>query len=100
MPQAFFQFTLRREVNFEERAFAISVLQQGDRLKNYRQKDPSKLYEPSNFNIVLMTDKGEFIHARYGNGFTFSLLTEKIVLKPGKYIVMVDPHWNETAEND
>ena len=26
IPQAFFQFTLKREVNFEERAFAISVL--------------------------------------------------------------------------
>ena len=47
-----------------------------------------------------MTDKGEFIHGRFGSGFTFSLLTEKIVLKPGKYIIMVDPIWNKSAKND
>ena len=47
-----------------------------------------------------MTDKGEFINGRYGSDFTFSLLTEKIVLKPGKYIIMVDPMWNKSAEND
>lgn len=100
IPQAFFQFTLTREVNFKDRAFAISVLQQGDRLMNYRQKDPKKLFNPSKFNIVLMTADGEFVHGRYGSGFTFSLLTENIVLKPGKYILMIDPMWNESTAND
>ena len=47
-----------------------------------------------------MTDKGEFINGRYGNDFTFSLLTEKIVLKPGKYIIMIDPQWNKSTDND
>ena len=58
------------------------------------------LFEASSFNIVLMTDKGEFIHGRFGKDFTFSLLTENIVLEPGKYIIMVDPIWNESVEND
>ena len=49
-----------------------------------------------------MTESGQFVHARYGKRFTFSLadIKENIVLKPGKYIVMVDPLFNETAEND
>lgn len=75
------------------------MLQQGDRLKNYRQKDPRAFFEASSFNIVLMTGSGEFVHGRFGSGFTLSLLVEKIALKPGKYIVMVDPLWNESAEN-
>ena len=42
-------------------AFAISVIQQGPRLKNYRQSDREKFFHESNFNIVLMTEKGEFV---------------------------------------
>jgi len=57
LPQAFFRFELTSSVNFEEFAFAISVMQQGDRLKKYRQKDDS-VFTPSKFNIVLMTEKG------------------------------------------
>lgn len=74
MPQAFFSFTLTKEVDFNQSAFAISAIQQGERLKNYRDKDPSKLFSASPFNIVLMTEKGEFVNARFGNRFTFSLL--------------------------
>ena len=49
-----------------------------------------------------MTEKGEFVHARYGKRFTFSLLNikENISLQPGRYVVMVDPLWNDTADND
>ena len=36
MPQAFFSFTLTKPIDFNKHAFAISVLQQGDRLANYR----------------------------------------------------------------
>ena len=39
MPQAFFSFTLSAEVDFNKYAFAISVLQQGNRLKQYRLKE-------------------------------------------------------------
>ena len=30
----------------------------------------------------------------------FSLLNQKITLKPGKYIFMIDPVWNGTTDND
>ena len=67
---------------------------------NYRQNDPSKKFDASNFNIVLMTESGEFVNARFGNRFTFSLLNEQVTLKAGKYIVMIDPLWNESVQND
>ena len=47
-----------------------------------------------------MTAEGEFINARFGSRFMFSLLNQKIVLKPGKYIVLVDPLWDDSADND
>ena len=69
---------------------------------NYRQKDPRKQFVTSNFNIILMTEQGEFVHARFGKRFTFSLsnIRDKIALKPGKYIIMIDPLWNDSTEND
>ena len=80
-------------------AFAISVQQQGDRLKNYRLTDPNKKFEPSSFNISLMTENGEFVNGRFGGqNFNFSLMNEHDVLKPGKYVIMVDPLWNKSAE--
>jgi len=100
MPQAFFSFNLSKAVDFNKYAFAISVIQQGERLANYRQKDPSKLFKEANFNIVLMSEQGELISARFGNRFTFSLLNSKIALKPGKYIIMIDPLWNASVENN
>ena len=49
-----------------------------------------------------MTEQGEFVHARFGKRFTFSLsnIRDKIALKPGKYIIMIDPLWNDSTEND
>ena len=46
-----------------------------------------------------MTANGEFVNARFGSHFTFSLLNQKITLNPGKYVFMVDPIWNATADN-
>ena len=43
-PMAFFSFTLTGAVDFNKHAFAISVLQQGERLLNYRQKDAKKIF--------------------------------------------------------
>ena len=100
LPQAFFSFTLTKPVDFTKFAFAISCQQQGSRLAMYRQKDPSLLFKPSNFNIMLMTEQGEVVNARFGNKFMFSLLNQKVNLKAGKYVVMVDPVWNEETEND
>ena len=67
---------------------------------NYRLKDKKQLFQPAQFNIILMTAKGEFVNARFGKNFMFSLLNQKITLKPGKYIFMIDPIWNSTTEND
>ena len=99
MPQAFFSFILDEAVDFNEKAFAISVLQQGDRLMNYRKKDPRQKFDPSRFNIVLFTAAGEFVNARFGSHFTFSLLNQKITLNAGKYYFMVDPIWNTSTDN-
>ena len=60
----------------------------------YRCKDPSELFTPANFNIILMTASGELISSRFGNRFMFSLLNQKITLQPGKYVFMIDPIWN------
>ena len=47
-----------------------------------------------------MTATGEFITARFGSRFMFSLLNQKITLAAGKYIFMIDPVWNSTVQND
>ena len=47
-----------------------------------------------------MKESGEFINARFGSRFTFSLLNQNIKLTPGKYVFMIDPLWNTTVEND
>lgn len=66
----------------------------------YRQKDKKQLFKPANFNIMLMTASGEFVTACFGNRFMFSLLNQKIMLQPGKYVIMIDPVWNSTVQND
>ena len=58
------------------------------------------MFETAQFNIVLMKETGEFINARFGSRFTFSLLNQNIRLQPGKYIFMIDPLWNTTVNND
>ena len=75
------------------------MLQQGERLATYRLKDKSQKYEPSNFNIVLMTATGEYVASRFGKSFMFSLLNNKTKLQAGKYIFMIDPVWNSSADN-
>ena len=37
---------------------------------------------------------------RFGQQFNFSLMNENVELKAGKYIIMVDPLWNESANFD
>ena len=87
------------DIDCKTSSFAISCHQQGERLLNYKHKDPNKLYESTDFNIVLMTEDGKFVNARFGHGFTFSLINQDIKLTEGKYIFMVDPVWNESAKN-
>jgi len=47
-----------------------------------------------------MTASGKFISARFGKSFMFSLMNHKLSLEAGKYIIMIDPVWNSTVEND
>jgi hypothetical protein len=98
MPQAFFRFTLQQEIDSSELVFAISCQQQGERLKNYRLKDESKIFKPSDFNVMLMKADGEYVGAKYGRRFMFSFLNDEMVLQPGEYIFMVDPIWNSSAD--
>ena len=98
-PFAFFTFTLTQEIRFEKDAFSISVSQQGDRLGTYRLKDDSKKFTPSKFNIILGRTDGVFVKAVFGSDFMFSLTNEELNLTPGNYVVMIDPVWNETANN-
>ena len=50
----------------------------------------------------MMTSGGEFIKGKFGSKFKLSLSTvnNDLVLPPGDYVIMVDPLWNETIEND
>ena len=68
-------------------------------MTNYRVKDSRKLFKPSPFNIMLMSDQGEFISACFGSRFTYSLMNKECNLQPGRYIIMIDPIWNETTKN-
>ena len=98
--QAFFSFTLTKEIDFMESVFGISVLQQGNRLGNYRKTVDSEKFKPTQFNIVLMTKGGKFVKARFGSRFMFSLENTDLVLPPGAYVMMIDPIWDPTANND
>ena len=42
--QAFFRFTLTETVDPDTHAFVISAIQQGERLRNYRETDPAKRF--------------------------------------------------------
>ena len=100
MPQAFFKFRLDRPVKYQDAAFAISVMQQGQRLSNYRLGNRQQ-FNPSKFNIILYnTDTGKFVSACFGGRFMYSLLNEKVDLPQGNYQFMVDPIWDESANLD
>ena len=61
IPQAFFSFTIDKPIDLMSDLFAISVMQQGNRLGNYKKLKADEKFEPSQFNILLMSAKGEFI---------------------------------------
>ena len=63
---------------------------------NYRLKDMHKIYKPVFFNIMLMKidqSGGKFLKANFGARFNFSLLNNDLNLKPGDYLIMIDPFW-------
>ena len=47
-----------------------------------------------------MTEEGVWVMGRFGQQFNFSLMNDNVMLMPGKYIIMVDPLWNESAKLD
>ena len=47
-----------------------------------------------------MTKDGEFVKARFGSRFMFSVENKDLILSPGEYILMVDPIWDKSAEFD
>lgn len=100
LPQAFFKFTLNRNIEFNKDVFAISVSQQGDRLGRYRLKNAAQKFEACNFSILLGSRDGKFIKADAGADFLFYLDNNEIELEAGEYIVMIDPIWNECAERE
>ena len=46
-PQAFFKITLSESIDLSKQCFAISAIQQGDRLNSYRSVDEAKKFKPS-----------------------------------------------------
>ena len=83
-----------------EHAFGISVMQQGNRLANYRKNSSYDKFKPARFNLILMTKEGEFVKARFGSKFMFSLDNKDLVLPAGDYVLMIDPIWDESVENE
>ena len=101
LKQAFFRFNIKNEINCDRSTFSIQVFQQCDVLGSYRYRDQSRVFEPDQFNIVLLNESsGEFVTACFGSSFLFSLHVEDVVLPPGDYIVMIDPIWNEKSERN
>ena len=43
-------------------------------------KDALRKFEPSQFNIVLMTESGKYVAGRFGESFSFSLLNDNFML--------------------
>ena len=75
------------------------MIQQGDRLENYRQKDMFKIFKPAYFNVLLLdVEREKFVKGRFGSGFTFSLVNNSDQLQPGEYIIMLDPYWEYKQE--
>jgi hypothetical protein len=98
---AFFKIKVDRQIDTANEVFAISCLQQGQRLKSYRQKlNNPKKFENSEFSIMLMTASGEWVGGTHGGSHTFnySLLLKEGTLEAGEYVVLVDPTWNNTAD--
>lgn len=60
-----------------------------------------KIYKPVYLNIMLIEidqSGGKFLKANFGARFTYTLLNNDLNLKPGDYLVMIDPHWEHGQE--
>jgi hypothetical protein len=94
---AYFQFELSAAYDCSENCFGISVAQQGDRLRHYRTQP--KGFVPSLFTVMLITKDGKYITGLSDAAFNFCIYSPDIdcVLEPGKYVIIVDAKWDDTA---
>lgn len=97
---AFFSFTINRQVDSADEIFSISCIQQGNRLQSYRNKvQANKRFQPSRFSILLMTADGRWVNATHTgwDSFNAALLLKEGFLLPGTYFVCIDPAWDPSA---
>jgi len=72
--EAYFIFDLQKDLQTSDLDFAISVSQLGERLKKYRLKENP--WNPSRFNIALMSTNGKLIKSTNGDKFLTSLVVD------------------------
>jgi hypothetical protein len=91
-----FIIDLTRTVKPEE-TFNIRVSQQGNRIGKERLK--IKPFEPAAIKILLKKD-GKIIARRYYRGFNNFLEIDDCEILPGRYEIVIEPLWNDSALSD
>ena len=80
MEQSIFKLYLEDDIDCLNETFALSIAQQGPRLKNYRIKDSSSKFEPIRFNMILLDHTGDIV----GRYTSFKRFHQSIVVKDRK----------------
>jgi hypothetical protein len=76
-------------------------LQQGNRLAAQHDKDdPKKVFKPSEFSMVLYSKFGKLLATKFDEDFTYGSLNDDYSLDVGDYVILVDPKWHGTVDND
>ena len=76
-------------------------MQQGNRLAAQHDKDdPKKVFKPSEFSMVLYSKFGKLLATKFDEDFTYGSLNDDYSLDVGGYVILVDPRWDRTVEND
>jgi hypothetical protein len=97
---AYYSFELTKDNPY----MAITVCQQGDRLKRYRPKGGKDLFIPSPFSMILInTDTDEIIgesRETSHSNFFHSLLIHRPIIDKGRYVLVVDACWDPCVSLD
>lgn len=76
-------------------------MQQGNRLSAQHDKDDDKkFFKPSEFSLVLYSKNGRLLATKFDEDFNFCCLNDNYSLDIGDYVILVDPKWDSTIEND